>query len=208
MDETKIVAHSLAKQYRQIIFKGFNYTFSTPGVYGISGANGSGKSTLIQVLSGFIQASYGSVEYSINGRKLNYLEVARKIAFAAPYIQLIEELSVSEMVEFHAQYASLHQSTEAFLDNIYLSNHSDKFLNQLSSGMMQRLQLGLAFGSKDKSIIILDEPSSFLDERAKKWMEKKIEERKTDALIIIASNDMEDLGLCQTIIKMEDYKMV
>jgi Cu-processing system ATP-binding protein len=76
-----------------------------------------------------------------------------------------------------------------------------------SSGMHQRLQLALSLLSKT-SLILYDEPTSFLDNDAKKWFYKLLSKFKKDRTVIIASNDEGDLSECAIIYKIADLEAV
>lgn len=73
----------------------------------ITGSNGSGKSTLMRILSGQLSPSEGSVTFEINNLKLSPDNVFSNISFAAPYLELIEEFSLSEILHFQKQFKPL-----------------------------------------------------------------------------------------------------
>src|SRR5688500_10546574 len=89
---------------RDWIFRKFTYQFNAGGSYAITGPNGSGKSTLLQVIAGSIAASEGTIEYK-NGRKsIGSDDMFRHLSIAAPYQELIEEMTLHEFLEFHHQF--------------------------------------------------------------------------------------------------------
>ena len=80
-----------------------------------------------------------------------------------------------------------------------------KKVEELSSGMKQRLKLILSIMSQS-SVILLDEPGSNLDDDGKQWFEELLKPRIKDHIVIIASNEESDLRLAQHLIKITDYK--
>ena len=98
----EIVLENAGKRYlREWIFKDLNYTFKKGSSYAITGRNGSGKSTLAAVLSGQLIPSEGTIKHYIDGKVLDEHLVYRHTSLAAPYLELIEEFTLKEMVNFH-----------------------------------------------------------------------------------------------------------
>ena len=89
---------------RDWIFKKFNYQFTPGETYAITGPNGSGKSTLLQVLSGNMAVSDGKAEWEINSKKIDEEKVHQFISIAAPYLEVIEEMTGLEFLHFHEQF--------------------------------------------------------------------------------------------------------
>ena len=96
------------------------------------------------------------------------------------------------------------QGEAYFYEQLSLPVHNAARLNELSSGQQQRLLLAMAILS-DTKILLLDEPGSFLDVQAKTWLQSLIKTYSKDRVIVIASNDDEDLSLCSKAINISDY---
>src|SRR5690554_1790100 len=91
---------SLAKFFgRKQVFSGLTFSFGTT-VLGIVGANGSGKSTLLKCLTGLMKPSSGSVVWNLKDAALTPKNVKHHLGFSAPYVQLYEELTVKENLQF------------------------------------------------------------------------------------------------------------
>ena len=91
----KIELDQVGKRYRmEWILRGVSLQFEAGKRYAITGPNGSGKSTLLKILSGHLTPSKGKVLYSYQNKALDNANVYRHLAYAAPYIELIEELSL------------------------------------------------------------------------------------------------------------------
>lgn len=190
----QIEAHNLGKRYkREWIFKALTVQFDVNTTTGIIGSNGSGKSTLLKILSAAELPSKGEVSYLEKGTKINHSEIYKYLSFAAPYMQLPEQLNAAEIYRFHAAFKNFqHQlSEEEFLQLIYLTDAKEKAIKNFSSGMIQRLKLGLAICS-ESALLILDEPCSNLDKRGVELYWKLLEEYGRNRTILIGSNEQEE----------------
>ncbi|NND07842.1 MAG: ABC transporter ATP-binding protein [Saprospiraceae bacterium] len=196
----------ISKRFRTWIFKDLSYRFESDIIYGIAGSNGSGKSTLLQIISGFMTPTTGELTYSRGSAKLLPDEFNCTISYAAPYVSLVEELTVREAIEFQNRCRSRSQqlSAEQVLIQAEMEGVQDRYLNQLSSGMMQRIKLALAIMSSSE-VLLLDEPTSFLDEKSRQWFEKQLERHRKNRLVVIATNDPKDIGLCAEVLDVEQF---
>src|SRR5688572_13920722 len=89
---------------REWIFRRFSYQFNPGERYAITGANGSGKSTLLQVLAGAVTSSEGTITYDIGGKHVEGADVYNHFSIAAPYLELIEEMTLLEFLNFHRKF--------------------------------------------------------------------------------------------------------
>lgn len=186
----KIIVKNLSKRFnREWIFKDLSYQFSSPNTYALIGPNGSGKSTLLQILWGQMLASQGSISYENEGRELPTDQVYKHIAIATPYMDLIDEFTLIEMVRFHFKFKKTRNNLrlEELIDLIELPHAKDKMISNFSSGMKQRLKLGLAFYSQADALF-LDEPTTNLDRKSVDWYQKHREQLPDKTLVLIASN--------------------
>ncbi|MEQ8363633.1 MAG: ABC transporter ATP-binding protein [Cyclobacteriaceae bacterium] len=185
-----IVTENLGKRFnREWIFKKLTFTFEQGESYAIIGPNGSGKSTLMQVLWGQVPASTGSIIYSTQKNAIPEEEAYQQVSIATPYMELIEEFTLKEMIYFHFKFKRVAQnrSIADLADLMELSHAQNKLISNFSSGMKQRLKLGLAFFS-ETSTLFLDEPTTNLDKRAIEWYQVKLREFGASRLVLIASN--------------------
>lgn len=186
----RISTKNLSKRFnREWIFKDFTYQFSASKTYAIIGPNGSGKSTLLQVLWGQMLPSQGKVTYEIEGHEIPGQEVYKHLSIATPYLDLIDEFTLLEMIKFHFKFKKVREnkSEEELIDLFELPQARDKAIANFSSGMRQRLKLGLAFYSTSE-ILFLDEPTTNLDRKSVDWYQQQREQLPKDTLVIIASN--------------------
>lgn len=195
----QIKLDSIGKRYanKEWIIKDLSYQFEPGDRVAIVGNNGSGKSTLLKMIGGMILPSNGSIDYVSNGQSASFENVFRKFGFAAPYLELIEEFSLIEFVDFHFKFKELKRvdSIQSLIDILYLNGHENKQIKNFSSGMKQRLQLGITFFSNNE-IVLLDEPTSNLDKTGISWYQNQITQFDDYQIVIIASNQAHEYEFC------------
>jgi ABC-type multidrug transport system ATPase subunit len=204
----KIIAQNLGKKFRnEWIFRNFNYEFQSGKSYTFIGTNGSGKSTILQVLSGFLPHSEGLINYESSQKLLPVDDFYKYVTIAAPYLELIEEFTLTETIEFHIKFKPFKNAlpVKDFIDFIELPKAKDKEIKFFSSGMKQRVKLGLAFWS-DSEILMLDEPTSNLDTQASSWYLENVQEYSKNRLLLICSNQPSEYIFCKNIVNIQDYK--
>ncbi|MFZ4056719.1 MAG: ABC transporter ATP-binding protein [Ferruginibacter sp.] len=194
------------KRYnREWIFRHCDYTFEAGKKYAITGSNGSGKSTLLQVICGATTISEGSVQYSMNNNSIAEENAFKYLAVAAPYLDLIEEMTATELLNFHASFKPVNLPTNAILEAVELSNAAHKQIRYFSSGMKQRLKLAQAFFS-EAPVLFLDEPTTNLDANGAALYQRLLAENTTGKLVIICSNDPLEYQSAHAILNIGDYK--
>ncbi|GJM61598.1 MULTISPECIES: ABC transporter ATP-binding protein [Persicobacter] len=190
MEEFKIIAKQTAKRYiNEWVFRGLDYTFESGNTYAITGPNGSGKSTLMKVLAGTTPSTKGSVEYLVGEKTIHGDDFFQHLTYVAPYLELPEELTLREFLEFHFRFKELKDyfSIDILIKFLSLQAHTDKPIKFFSSGMKQRVRLGLAFATKCP-LVFLDEPTSNLDEWGINWYTENCQKWLRDQCVIIGSN--------------------
>lgn len=195
---------------KEWIFKDLNLSIKEGDKLVILGGNGSGKSTLLQAISGYITLNEGEIKYHVADREFKIDEVQKLISFASPYLQLIEDFTLDEMILHAGKYKSfLNGISTAEVRKISgLEVASDKYIKQFSSGMKQRLKLTLAILA-DTPLVLLDEPVSNLDEVAINWYKQMINDHCKERTVIVCSNNIQDeFYFCNGKINVQDYKQV
>lgn len=206
----QISAEELGKKYfREWIFRKMDYHFSSGSSYAITGPNGSGKSTLLKTLSGAIPASEGKLSYHLNGKAVDEDFWPRLVSYAAPYQELIEEFTLAELLAFHFSLKTISPGLQQreLAEKMYLQDAFHKQIKYFSSGMKQRLKLGLAFFA-DTPVLMLDEPTSNMDTRGIDWYLQQIETVKKEKLLLICSNQEAEYRFCQEVINITTFKNV
>ncbi len=204
----RLKLNNIAKRYRyEWIFRRLTYTFEPAGKYAILGPNGSGKSTLMRVLSGHLSPSKGKVEFFGKNTPTDADNVHRSLSYAAPYIELIEEFTLLEALQFHQKFKAFQQNLQPLdlIDLLQFSKSQNKEIRYFSSGMQQRLKLVLALCS-DTPLLLLDEPTTNLDRQGVAWYLDLVERFAQNRLIIVASNVEEDYGFCDKQLNILDFK--
>jgi len=199
---------NVGKRYnREWIFRRCNYTFNSGKSYAITGPNGSGKSTLLQVIAGATLHNEGTIEYNTGQGAISNEQHYTNIAIAAPYLELIEEMTAKEMLAFHSTFKPLVRSLtiEEMLKIVGLENAVNKQLRYFSSGMKQRLKLAQAFFS-NTPVLLLDEPTTNLDADGIALYQNLISRYTKDKLVIVSSNVKEEYDFCEEVISIADYK--
>lgn len=192
---------------RDWIFRGVDYTFSSGNCYAVLGPNGSGKSTLLQVLNGSLSPSEGNISYAHNGNLLEVADVFKHLSLAAPYLELIEEFTLAEVIDFHFKFKAYLPGFDKnrVIELLGMAASKNKLIKYFSSGMKQRLKLALAFCA-DTNMLMLDEPSSNLDTQGVDWYLDLIQQFTPGRLVIICSNQEHEYGFCNYRLSITDYK--
>ncbi len=203
-----IIVKDLGKQFQEEwIFRNLAFHFQQGKIYAIRGPNGSGKSTLLQLLSGFLLQSTGEVVYRDKEVAILPENFYQYITVSTPYTELIEEFTAIELLKFHFQFKKKRFKGEIidFLEQIGLSHAASKQLKNFSSGMKQRMKLGLAFFS-DTPIVLLDEPTTNLDSSGIAWYQQLVHDESANRLVIICSNQAYEYEQSDEHLNIIDYK--
>jgi ABC-type multidrug transport system ATPase subunit len=190
---------------REWIFRHFDHEFLYGKRYAITGSNGSGKSTLLQVISGSISHNEGKIEMILKGSPLLEENCFQYLSIAAPYLELIEEMTATEFLHFHSSFKPLTHSLESILAVINLESAAQKQIRYFSSGMKQRLKLAQAFFCS-APVLLLDEPTTNLDAEGIALYQQLITEHTDQKLVIISSNDPQEYSFCDEVISIGDFK--
>lgn len=204
----KIQVQVASKRFQyEWIFKNLSLELNSGDSLAITGGNGSGKSTLLKCISGAVPLSSGKLSYFLYTNPLAESEWYTALSLATPYMELPEEFTLKEAIEFHFKFKKPHLglSPKEITEILYLETHQNKPVSQFSSGMKQRVKLGLAVLS-DVPLILLDEPTSNLDKRGIQWYLDLIQTYTNDRMVIICSNEPREYEFCLQKLAMEDFK--
>ena len=205
----QITLNNVGKRFnREWIFRHCSYQFEPGKSYAITGSNGSGKSTLLQVISGSLTHNEGSIGIkNSNQEAIPAEQLYTNISIAAPYLELIEEMTAKEMLDFHAQFKPLIDaiSIQEILQTVGLQTAVNKQIRYYSSGMKQRLKLAQAFFS-NTPILLLDEPTTNLDADGTALYHHLVSNYTRGKLVIVSSNDKQEYAFCEEVISIGDYK--
>jgi len=204
----KIHLNEASKRFQyEWIFKNLTLQLTQGESLAITGGNGSGKSTLLKCLSGAIPVSSGKITFEKAGHEIPESEWYRHLVISAPYLELPEEFSLLELINFHFKFKNPldHIQPAELIEILYLTQHIAKPVSQFSSGMKQRLKLGLAFFS-DVPLILLDEPTSNLDKKGIAWYTDLVKNHQNNRTVVVCSNEPREYEFCQHRLALEDFK--
>jgi ABC-type multidrug transport system ATPase subunit len=199
----------IAKRFRkEWIFKGITAELTPKTSVSILGSNGSGKSTLAQIIAGYITPTQGSISWLNDGISIPREKVFKHVAICSPAIQLWEELTLKENIELFLQFKEMLSCKDyrEFSHLVQLEKQANQPLKTYSSGMKQRVKLGLSILS-DTELLILDEPCSHLDSSAVVWYQDLLTKNSANRLVVIASNsDEREIFCCEKSIDINSYR--
>ncbi|MFM2208303.1 MAG: hypothetical protein RL213_2278 [Bacteroidota bacterium] len=173
------------------------------------GPNGSGKSTFLQLVSGFVTPTEGTVFWTTSdGTSVPVESVYRELSLAAPYVEVPEEMTFRELLEFHFRFKSPLQGlgVEDILELSGLKAVAGRPVRHYSSGMKQRVRLSLAVCSASP-LLLLDEPCSNLDNSAAVWYQETVERFSAGRTVLVCSNHQKnEYGFCSRQVDVTQWK--
>jgi len=190
------------------IFRHVDYTFRPGQSYAIIGPNGSGKSTLLQALAGYSWLSEGTLTATdAEGRTIADDHLFLNIALAAPYLEVIEEMTLTEFWAFQQTFHPFlpGHTASTVSERLGLTSAQHKQIRYFSSGMKQRVRLGQALFSS-KPVVLLDEPCTNLDAEGLTLYHGLLEELAPGKLVVICSNDEQEIRTCTERLDIRDFK--
>ena len=192
---------------RDWIFRHLTYEFSAGQSYAIIGPNGSGKSTLLQVLSGSMQLNEGVGQWTMGNGLLSNESIYNHVSICAPYLEVVEEMTLIEFLNFHAGFKPFLSSvtSEKIISILGLENAVNKQIRNYSSGMRQRVKLAQSIFS-DVPVVLLDEPCTNFDAAGIQLYHNLINEYCKNRMVIVSSNDEVEYGFCDQRLNINDYK--
>jgi heme exporter protein A len=206
MSLIRIRAQNIAKTFnRRTIFSDISFSVSSPGSISITGKNGAGKSTLAKIIAGVLSSTSGELLYELEGKTLD--DEARKahIGFVSPYLNLYDEFSAMENLFLLLRIRSSRNNEvpkiEPLLKRFNLWERRDDAIRAYSTGMKQRLKYVFALADSP-SVLILDEPTTNLDDDGIKVVEDIVTEQKRSSILIVATNDSAEAAWCEKSIRL------
>jgi len=106
------------------IFKNISLTLEPQSKVAVTGSNGSGKSTLLKCLAGLIPLTEGKIAYHSDHKEISDADIYAHLAISAPYLELPEEFTLSELLDFHFKFKkkSASLSIDDMVEIMYLLN--------------------------------------------------------------------------------------
>ena len=198
-------AENLAKRFGpRKVFNNINFELKTGDSMAVVGPNGSGKSTLLMTLLGSYQPTKGSLAYLEGETSLDRDQVRSLTSLVSPYLNLYDNLSGEENLSFFATVSGVHitgQEINGLLARVGLEGRGPDLVRSYSSGMKQRLKYATAILG-DPAFLFLDEPTSNLDRAGKEIVFSLVDEFRSKAVILIATNEEEEQALASQICRV------
>ena len=203
--QIKVVFENVSKKFvSEWVLKDQSFMINPADKIAVLGPNGSGKSTLLQIIAGYVSPTKGKISFYADGIPVEEENVFQYVSLAAPYLELIEEYTLRELVNFHFGFKKIigGLTTEDAIERSGLNPSADKQVKNFSSGMKQRLKLILAVMS-DAPLLLLDEPLTNLDEEGEKWYTKMLGDFSAGRTVVVCSNMNEkEFGFCERRIQL------
>jgi heme exporter protein A len=211
MSDYSLLAESVNKTFgRRLIFKDISFKLNSSTIFGISGPNGSGKSTLVKIIANIISPSSGKLIHNFNGTEIKPENLHNHIGLVSPYLVLYDEFTAYENLNYFSEIRGIPFNkgrVDDLLNKFLLFNRKEDLVKTYSSGMKQRLKFIFAL-MHSPQLIILDEPTSNLDDEGKEVVYELVKEEGSNNIVIIASNEKTDLSLCNETIDLKNHKGV
>jgi ABC-type multidrug transport system ATPase subunit len=205
----KLTLQNAGKRFnREWIFRSLDLVLNHGDSLAILGANGSGKSTIARVMSGFMIPSEGKVKLEIEGVTIEDNSYYKYLSYVAPYLDLLEEFTLTEMLNFHRKFKPIvnNHSTAVLINRLGMEKQANKILAQFSSGMKQRVKLLLAIMTS-VPLTFLDEPTVNLDIQGIDWYRNLLDDYTDGRIIIVCSNHQNaEHDFCAQTLMVSDYK--
>ena len=208
--QLSIQLNNIGKKYvNEWIFKNVSLSILPSQKLVVLGSNGSGKSTLLQTIASFLIPSKGELSWKNGQEKIDDEEIYKHLSMASPYMELIEDFTLTESIAHQKKFKPFlnNFSTKEIIEIMQLQHASEKYLKNYSSGMRQRVKLGLAVLA-DCPVLLLDEPCTNLDAKSIEWYQKLIKQYALQKTVVVCSNTVkEEYAFCDTIFEIEKYKI-
>lgn len=205
MNQLTFKAVSIAKTFnRRKIFSEISFSLMGNQSLAIAGRNGSGKSTLLKILAGVLFPSKGEIEMNIGNKPIKPADYFIHLGLVSPYLQLYDEFTGWENLDIFRKVRGINTSDEYLNDllkRVNLWERRNDFVRTYSSGMKQRLKYPFAL-IHNPPILLLDEPTSNLDSEGISTVYQIMEEQKKNGILIVATNDTEDIKKCEQVIDL------
>lgn len=209
-----IETHGLTRRFGKVVaVDDLNLQVPAGALYGLIGPNGAGKTTTLRMLAGLLEPSEGEIQ--LNGQTVNsdWRELHRQIGYMPDFFGVYEDMLVWEYLDFFARCYDLPASRrkpviDDLLELVDLKGKREAYVQTLSRGMRQRLCLAHAL-VQDPQVLLLDEPASGLDPRARVEMRELLKELSAmGKTIILSSHILSELAeLCTSVAIIERGKI-
>jgi ABC-2 type transport system ATP-binding protein len=213
--DTVIKIQNISKRYRTVsALNDFSLDIPRGTIYGLIGPNGAGKTTLLRILAALISPTTGQVWFENEEVTRAPSVIQRKVGYMPDFFGVYPDLTATEYLEFYAGIHGIPRNKHKrvisdLLELVDLSSKRDEMVETLSRGMKQRLCLARAL-VHDPEVLLLDEPASGLDPRARVELRELLrtlqDMKKT---IVISSHILLEMAeMCSDVAIMQGGRLV
>lgn len=199
--------NNLTKYFGQRkVFKDLSFIVEDNSCLVVIGKNGSGKTTLLKILAGLYSPNEGEIKYNLGGKTIKKDQTKKFLSLVAPDLNLYDELTALENLKFLSKIQSLSFGEDDLLKKIHdagLKGRENDLVGSFSSGMKQKLKYVFALLNQPK-FLLLDEPSSNLDEDGIAYLERTISEQKKRGILILATNNKKETKYGEKILSLDN----
>lgn len=205
----------LTKRYGKFLaLNDLNLHIDKGEIFGFVGPNGAGKTTTMRIICGLLKSTKGTVFVDGINAITNPEDIKRKVGYVPDFFGVYDNLKVMEYMEFYGSMYGMDKEdvdeiADGLLELVNLSDKKEEFVDTLSRGMKQRLCVARAL-IHNPELLVLDEPNSGLDPRARFEMKEVLKNLGSmGKTIIISSHILPELAeMCTSIGIMERGKLV
>jgi ABC-2 type transport system ATP-binding protein len=206
---------NLSKHFKKrVAVNNLNFNIEGGEIFGLVGPNGAGKTTTMRMLVTLLKPDSGEIYVSGHSIRSKPNDVRRQIGFMPDSFGVYGDMTVQEYLDFFGACYKIHPQQRAHLINdllelVDLGHRRDDMVDTLSTGLKQRLGIARVL-IHDPGILVLDEPASGLDPRARvEIRELLLEVARLGKTILFSSHILADVGeLCSRVGILEDGKLV
>lgn len=210
-----LTIENLTKQYGKFVaVDHLSFHIEKGEIFGFVGPNGAGKTTTMRIICGLLKATSGSVTVDGVDAIRQPEDIKRKVGYVPDFFGVYDNLKVMEYMEFYGSMYGLDRKetddlSQGLLELVNLSDKKEEFVDTLSRGMKQRLCVARAL-IHNPDLLVLDEPNSGLDPRARFEMKEVLKNLGSmGKTILISSHILSELSeMCTSIGIMEHGKLV
>ena len=209
-----VETRGLVKRYdAQLAVAGIDLIIGPGEIFGLVGPNGAGKTTTMRILATLLAPTSGEAFVTGIPVMADPIEVRRRIGYMPDFYGVYDDLRVWEYLDFFARCYGIGANRRGpmigeLLEIVGLTERRDSYVETLSRGMRQRLCLAHTL-VHDPALLILDEPASGLDPRARVEMREILRELRTmGKTILVSSHILPELGEMCTGVAIIDHGRV
>jgi heme exporter protein A len=192
----QLKAQNLSKSFNnKSIFNNIDFELKSGQSLVITGHNGSGKTTLVRIISGLLSPTKGTIDYYQQSIKIDNKNHYELIGLVGPYLQMYNVLTAWENLIFFSRIRQIKPNPiklKELMKSLGIANRELDQVKSYSSGMLQRLKYVVAL-LHEPPVLILDEPTSNLDETGCQIVYDIMEKQRKNKILILATNDPREI---------------